>query len=241
MEEINLEEYKSAWKTEKSFSEEKLSVDQITKFMQKTSLSISGLFRKSIFIDITIKILLIFSFGVLLVLYSNQNPILLINSVFILLTIFGIVVQIKTFKKIPDEKNADQNIKTLLYSYIDFYTKKFVLSLIITSLSSSLFFISGAFYYFYYKYGTIRSFQYDDYLVFGTIIVISFILSAFVQIKNFNFHIRQLENSLSDIEKETINESNIKNYKKLNTRNLIIYSIILFIGLLLLILFLFMI
>lgn len=239
MEEINLEEYKSGWKTEKSFSEEKLSVDQITKFMQKTSLSISGLFRKSIFIDITIKILLIFSFGVLLVLYSNQNPILLINSVFILLTIFGIVVQIKTFKKIPDVKNADQNIKTLLYSYIDFYTKKFVLSLIISSLSSSLFFISGAFYYFYYKYGTIRSFQYDDYLVFGTIIVISFILSAFVQIKNFNFHIRQLENSLSDIEKETINESNIKNYKKLNTRNLIIYSIILFIGLLLLILFLF--
>lgn len=241
MEEINLEEYKSAWKTEKSFSEEKLSVNQITKFIQKTSLSISGLFRKSIFIDITIKILLIFSFGVLLVLYSNQNPILLINSVFILLTIFGIVVQIKTFKKIPDVKNADQNIKTILYSYIDFYTKKFVLSLIITSLSSSLFFISGAFYYFYYKYGTIRSFQYDDYLVFGTIIVISFILSAFFQIKNFNFHIRQLENSLSDIEKETINESNIKNYKKLNTRNLIIYSIILFIGLLLLILFLFMI
>lgn len=241
MEEINLEEYKSAWKTEKSFSEEKLSVDQITKFMQKTSLSISGLFRKSIFIDITMKILLTFSFGVLLVLYSNQNPILLINSVFILLTIFGIVVQIKTYKKIPDVKNADQNIKTLLYSYIDFYTKKFVLSLINTSLSSSLFFISGAFYYFYYKYGTIRSFQYDDYLVFGTIIVISFILSAFVQIKNFNFHIRQLENSLSDIEKETINESNMKNYKKYNTRNLIIYSIILFIGLLLLILFLFLI
>jgi hypothetical protein len=178
---------------------------------------------------------------VLLVLYSNQNPILLINSLFILLTIFGIVVQIKTYKKIPDVKNTDQNIKTLLYSYIDFYTKKFVLSLIITSLSSSLFFISGAFYYFYYKYGTIRSFQYDDYLVFGTIIVVSFIFSAFVQIKNFNFHIRQLENSLSDIEKETINESNIKNYKKLNARNLIIYSIILFIGLFLLFLFLFMI
>jgi hypothetical protein len=209
--------------------------------MQKTSLSISGLFRKSIFIDITIKILLIFSFGLLLVLYSNQNLILLINSAFILLTIFGIVVQIKTFKKIPEVKNADQNIKTLLFSYIDFYTKKFVLSLIITSLSSSLIFISGSFYYFYYKYGTIRSFQYDDYLVFGAIIVISYISSAFVQINNFNFHIRQLENSLSDIEKETINESNIKNYKKLNTRNLIIYSIIVFIGLLLLILFLFMI
>lgn len=241
MEQINLEEYKSAWKTEKSFSKEKLSVNQITKFMQKTSISISGLFRKSIFIDITIKILLIFSFGVLLVLYANQNLILLINSMFILLTIFGIVVQIKTYKKIPDVKNADQNIKTLLYSHIDFYTKIFAPSLIISSFSSSLFFISGAFYYFYYKYGTIRSFQYDDYLVFGTIIVISFLLSAFIQSRNFNFHIRQLENSLTEIEQETINESKLAHYKKLNNRNLIVYSIILFIGLLLLFLFLFMI
>lgn len=241
MGQINLEEYKSAWKTEKSFSEEKLSVYQITKFMQKTSISISGLFRKSIFMDITIKILLIFSFGVLLVLYLNQNLILLINSMFILLTIFGIVVQIKTYKKIPDVKNADQNIKTLLYSYIDFYTKIFAPSLIISSFSSSLFFISGSFYYFYYKYGTIRSFQYDDYLVFGTIIVISFLLSAFIQNRNFNFHIRQLENSLAEIEQESINESKLAHFKKLNNRNLIVYSIILFIGLLLLFLFLFMI
>jgi hypothetical protein len=241
MEEINLEKYKSAWKTEKSFFEEKLSGDQIVKFMQKASINISGLFRKSVFIDIIIKILLIFSFGVLLVLYSNQTRILLINSVFILLTIFGIVVQIKTYKKIPDVKNADQNIKTLLYLYIDFYTKKFLLSLIITSFSSSLVFISGAFYYFYYKYGTIRPFQFEDYLVFGAIIFIGFLISVFFQIKNFNFHIRQLENNLSDIEKETINESNLTHHKKLNIRNLIIYSIILFIGLLLLILFLFLI
>jgi hypothetical protein len=241
MEEINFEEYKSAWKTEKSFSEEKLSVDQITKFMQTTSISIGGLFRKSVFIDIIIKTLLIFSFGVLLVLYSNQNLILLINSVVTLLTIFGIIVQVNTYRKIPDVKYADPNIKTLLYSYIDFYTKTFAPSLIITSFSSSLFFISGAFYYFYFKYGTIRSFQYDDYLVFGTIIVISFLLNAFIQSRNFNFHVRQLENSLAEIEQETINESKLTHFKKLNNKNLIVYSIVLFIGLLLLVLFLFMI
>jgi hypothetical protein len=241
MEEINLEKYKSAWKSEKSFLEEKLSVDQIGKFMQKASKNISGLFKKSLIIDVTIKILLILSFGALLVLYSGQNIILIINSVFILLTIFGVVVHIETYKKIPDLKNADLNIKMLLYSCIDFYTKKFTLSLIINSFSSPLFFISGAFYYFYFKYGTIRSFQYDDYLVYGTIIVISFLLSTFFQSRNFNFHIRQLRNSLEEIEQETINESKLAHYKKLNNRNLIIYSIILFIGLLLLVLFLFMI
>ncbi len=241
MEEINLEKYKSAWKSEKSFFEEKLSGDQIGKFMQKASKNINGLFKKSLIIDITIKILLILSFGALLVLYSGQNIILLINSAFILLTISVVVVQIKTYKKIPDLKNADLNIKMLLYSCIDFYTKKFTLSLIMNSFSSPLIFISGAFYYFYFKYGTIRSFQYDDYLVFGTIIVISFLLSTFFQSRNFNFHIRQLRNSLEEIEQETINESKLNHYKKLNNRNLIIYSIILFIGLLFLVLFLFMI
>jgi hypothetical protein len=150
------------------------------------------------------------------------------------------VVQIKTYKKIPDLKDADQNIKTLLYSYVDFYAKKFATSLILSSLSSSLFFIVGAFYYFYHKYGTIRSFQYDDYLVFGTFLVISFLMSVYIQSRNFNFHVRQLENSLSEIEQETINESKLTHYKKLNNRNLIIYSTILFIGLLALVLFLFM-
>jgi len=241
MEEINLEKYKSAWKTEQSFFEEKLSRDQIVKFMQLASKNISGLFKKSLIIDIIIKILLFFSFSVLLVLYSNQIRIQLINAAFILLTFFCIIIQIKIYKKIPVVKNNNQNIKTLLYSYIDFYTRKFFLSLIITSFSSSLLFIGGAFYYFYYKYGTVRSFQYDDYLVFGTIIVINFILSAFIQNRNFNFHVRQLENSLADIEQETLNEGKLKHYKKLDNRNLIIYSIILFIGLLLIVLFLFII
>jgi hypothetical protein len=241
MEEINLEKYKSAWKTEQSFFEEKLSRDQVVKFMQSASKNISRLFKKSLIIDITIKIVLSFSLGVLLVLYSNQNLVLLINVVFIFLTVFFIILQIRIYKKIPDVQNSYQNVKTLLYSYIDFYKNKFTLSLIITSFSSSLLFIIGAFYYFYYKYGKIRSFHYDDYLVFGIIIVINFLFSLFFQSRNFNFHVHQLEKSLADIEQETMSESKLKHHKKLNNRNLIIYSMILLFGLLLLFLFLFMI
>ncbi len=239
MEEINLDKYKSAWKSEESFLEEKLSRERIVKFMQSASKNISGLFRKSLIIDIAIKLALTVSFGVLLYLYAGQYRILGIPAVFILITLLCIVFQIKVLKKIPDVNNTDQNLKSLLYSYIDFYTGKFVPSLILTSLSGSLLFISGALYYFYYNYGTIRSLQYDDYLVFGTIIVVSFLLSAFIQIKNFRFHIRQLENSLNEIELGTISESKLKHYEKLNKRNLILYSVIVFVGLLLLVLLLF--
>lgn len=238
MEEINLEKYKSEWNTEQGFFEEKLSRDQIAKFMQLKSKNICSLFKRSLIVDLLIKIILLLSFGVLMVLYSNQYRLLLINTIFILLIILGIIIQVGVYNKIPYMKNTAQNIKALLYSYIDFYKRKFILSLIITSFSSSLIFINGALYYFYYRYGTIRSFQYNDYLVFGILIIFSFLLSIFIQTKNFNFHLRQLKNTLADIEQKTINENKLKHYKHINKRNLIIYSAILFVGILLL-LFLF--
>jgi len=235
MNEVDLNKYKSAWRTEQSFVEEKLSKIQIQEFMQSASKNISKLFKKSVIIDICIKILLTLSFCVLLILYSSQNSIQLIESVLILVTITGIVIQIKVYKKILDIKIANQNSKSLLYSYVDFYNNKFVISRIITSLSSSLFFVSGAFYYFYYKYGTIRLFEFDDYLVFIAIIAIGFILSAYIHRKNFNFHVHQLEESICEIEQDSLDESKLKNYKKRNTRNLIIYSSIFIIGLFILI------
>jgi len=239
MEDINLEEYKSAWKAEHSFFEEKLSRDQIVKFMQLASKNISGLFKKSLIIDILLKVVLAISIGVLLVLYSNQISVLIINTTLIIFTLTGILLQIRTFKKIPEVHNNNENVKTLLYSYIDFYKRRFTLSLIITSLSGSLVFIVGAFYYMYYKYGKIHSFHFDDYLVFGVIIVISFLFSLLFYSRNFNFHVHQLENSLADIEQDSMSESKLKHHKKLYNRNIIIYSIILSIGLMLLVFILF--
>lgn len=239
MEDINLEKYKSAWKEGQGFPEEKLSRDQIAKFMHLTSKNISGLFKKSLLTDIVIKLLLSLLFVLLLVLFSNQNQILIINAVLIFFTLCCIVIQLSIYKQIPDVTNASGNVKSLLYSYIDFYSPKFILSLIINSLSAVLFIICGAFYYFYYKYETIRILQFGDYLVFGTIIVAGFLLSLFVQVKNFNFYIQQLERSLADIEQEVLSESKLRRYKNINKRNIIIYSVILIAGLVLLIMFLF--
>jgi hypothetical protein len=239
MEDINLEKYKSAWKEGQGFPEEKLSRDQIAKFMQLTSKNISGLFKKSLLTDIVIKLLLSLLFALLLVLLSNQNRIQIVNAALILLTLFSIVIQLNVYRQIPDVTDISRDVKSLLISYINFYSQKFILSLIINSLSAVLFIICGAFYYFYYKYETIRILQFGDYLVFGTIIVAGFLLSLFVQVKNFNFHIQQLERSLADIEQEVLSESKLRRYKNINKRNIIIYSVILIAGLVLLIMFLF--
>lgn len=239
MEDINLEKYKSAWKEERGFPEERLSRDQIAKFMQLTSKNITGLFKKSLLTDIVIKLLLSFFFALLLVLFSDQNRIEIAIAALMLVTFVFMVIQYKIYRQIPDVTDISRNVKSLLYACIHFYSKKFTLSLIINSFSAVLFIIGGAFYYFNLTYGTIRLLEREDYLVFGTLILVGFLFSLFVQVKNFNFHIQQLEISLADIEQEVLSESKLRHYKNLNKRNIIIYSVILIAGLVLLIMFLF--
>jgi hypothetical protein len=140
---------------------------------------------------------------------------------------------------VPGAEDASQNTRSLLNAYVGFYYRSFVSSLIAGAFSSPLVLISGALYYFYFKYGTIRPLQTEDLVVFGSFILISFLLNAIVQFRNFGFHISQLKESLDAIEQDTLTDSKLSHYRKARKRNLIIYSIILLAGLLLLILFLF--
>ena len=238
MEEINLDKYKSAWKAEQSFEEEKLSRDRIMEFMSSASKSIGGLFRRSLIFDMVVKSILAFSSGALMVLYSDQIRMLPVLALLILLVISSVLLQVRIYRKIPGGKDTGQSARELLHSYISFYSRSFVPSLITASLTGPLVFVIGALGYSYNKYGTILPFELDDFLVFGSIIVISFLLSAFVQIKNFSFHIRQLKESLAEIENETLTESRLMYYNKMKYRNLVIYSIILIAGFLIFFLFL---
>ncbi|MEZ5019972.1 MAG: hypothetical protein R2756_07585 [Bacteroidales bacterium] len=238
MEEINLDKYKSAWKAEHSFEEEKLSRDRIMAFMSSASKSIGGLFRKSLIFDMIVKSILAFSSGALMVLYSDQNRMLPVLALLILLVISTALMQARIYRKIPGGRDSAQSARELLHSYISFYSRSFVPSLITASLTGPLVFVIGALSYFFFKFGTIRPLEFDDFLVFGSIIVISFLLSAFVQIRHFSFHIGQLKESLAEIENETLTESRLRYYYKLKYRNLVIYSIILIAGFLIFFLFL---
>lgn len=238
MKEIDLDKFKSAWKTEQSFDDEKLSRERITAFMSSASKSIGGLFRRSLIIDITVKSLLAFSSGAFMVLYSDQGRVLPVLSLLNVLVVSSVLLQIRIYLRIPGGEDTGKNARSLLHSYISFYSRSFVPSLITASLTGPLVFVIGALFYFFIKYGTIRPLEFVDFLVLGSMVIISFLLSAFVQIKNFNFHIGQLKDSLAEIEKDTLTESRLEYYKKKKYRNLIIYSIILLVGLLLFLLLL---
>lgn len=234
MKEIDLEKYRSAWKNEQSFDSQKLSDNDIKKFLQANSKNINKLFKTGLSIDIVLKSLLAISFAGLIVLFAHQQTVVLVNAALIALSVGGIIYQIRTYQKVPKNKQPLQNIRTSLKSKIDFYNNLYIKSLFVGALSNSMVFLSGIMYYFYFKYSAIRPFQLDDYLVFGTAIILSFALGAFIQIKQHNFQIGQLESCLKDIDEDNLDEYNIKKLKNQRIKNMIIAAIFLVLGLLLL-------
>jgi len=89
-------------------------------------------------------------------------------------------------------------------------------------------------YYFYFKYGEVRAFQWDDYLVFVAAIVIGFFVSAIVQRSQFNFQIKQLESCLQEIDEDTITSQTIREQQNKKRRMIGIFLLAIICGLLVL-------
>jgi hypothetical protein len=94
-------------------------------------------------------------------------------------------------------------------------------------------------YYFYFKYGEIRPFQWDDYLVFSLTMLIGFGLGVTVQIAQYRFQIRQLESCLQEIDEETMTTFTIREQRNKKRRLVLIFVLALVCGLLLLGFFIF--
>lgn len=230
---INLEKYKRAWKNERSFYEKSLSENQISKFMQSSSKSVVMLFRKGLLFDIFFKIALIVSLVLLFFLLQGQNTWKLIVVFQALLVLAGIFRQKYILQKIPARLENAQNALYKLHEYIDFYYRYYINSIYIGALSVTFFFLTGSIYYLHFKYLEIPRFQIDDFIVFGIGSVLCFGLSAFSQLHQNKFHINQLEDSLKELEENTITEQYIEALKNRKIRNHILIGLIFILGLLL--------
>ncbi len=233
MENLDLNKYRLAWKNEKTFQAEKLSEIEIYDFMKSAS-KIVGQYKRSLLFDIVYKGILLVSFFILILLLKNQSIAILTISFFIFIAIFGIVWQLKVYKNSDRINNTKENLKDLLRKYIAYYNEQYIKSIFVSALSSTLFFLSGSLFYLHFKYDQIPSFELDDFIVLTIGIILSYSLSAFTQIKQNNYQIKQLERCLVEIEDNTINASSIKKYKTKRIKNIVIIGIALIIGVILL-------
>jgi hypothetical protein len=233
MKERDFDKYKAAWKSEQGFEKNTLSEAAIQVFMKSKSKEINKLFRKGLVFDIVLKSVLGVSFIVLTVLFFSNLNVLIISS----LIITGIAILIsflgRMLKKIPEADYAEDNLREVLGKTIGFYKDKYIPSLYVAALSYSLFIICGTLFYFYFMYGEVRPFETDDYFVYGITIILGFALGAYAQIKLHNFHIRQLELCLNEIDEHTINGLTVKNQQAKRRQILLIFFVSIVCGLLL--------
>jgi hypothetical protein len=158
----DLNKYQIAWKTEKSFQEEKLSETEIQGFMKSTS-KVVGQYKRSIVFDILFKVILIVSFLILLYLLQNQSTALYSIPIFILIAIVGVILQIKMKQIIESISNSNKHLKNFLNSQIDFYKGQYIKSILVSALSGSLFFLSGSLFYLQFQTNNFQVGQFEIY------------------------------------------------------------------------------
>ena len=236
---MDLDTMKTAWKNERSFEHHRLSEADIEGFLRRRSKNISRLFRKGLIFDIVLKTVIGISLLGIILLFRANLYIILINSIILLGTIWAILYQWRMIGRIPENGGSDPVIRTSLENKINFYHQRFIKSLYVGALSNSLFVLSGMLYYRYFKYGEIRPFQWDDYLVFGLVLVLSFVIGAVAQVKQHNFQVKQLESCLREIDEESISTLTLMEQRNKKRRLILIFLLALICGLLLLAFFIF--
>jgi len=235
---FDIDKYKRAWQSEDKFEEDILSESDIRHFIQAGSTSILLTYRKSLVFDLVFKLVLTFSFCFLIVILKDLT-LKSLNFIFVLVTIFGIAYQWNTYRKVPASLGEMSSAMDTIQSLLNFH-KRYSRSIFVSALSSALLFISGSMIYLHLKYGVIPKFQWDDAMVMGTGIILSYVFSAYSQWRHVNQMVEEWEMYKSELENDTFNEQHMQTFRKKRTRNLIIYGLLLLGGLLLLLVLFFL-
>jgi len=234
MNDIDLEKYKSAWKEEKSFNKETLTDSEIKNYLLKRSKGLTDSFKAGLILDNILKIILGASFVVLIFLFPGKFDILVLCVIAILLLFYLLWLNITTYRKIPRQEEYSGDMQNFLKSRIEFYRTKYLKTVYVIALSNPFVFLGGMLYYFYFKYGMIRPLQVEDIIVFSIFCIAGFALGAFIQVRQFNYQVNQLEECLKELQENGIDELAIRRHKKQKRTIMIIFMIALLTGLLLL-------
>jgi hypothetical protein len=234
MKSIDLDTMKKAWKNESSFEDKRLSEVDIERYLHRRSGNISRLFRKGLIFDIVLKGIVGMSLLGIAILFREVPGFVIVISFILLGIIWTIWFQGRMIGKIPEAEAPGESIRITLETRIRFYYQHYIKSLYVGALSNSLIILSGMLYYLYFKYGEIRPFTWDDYLVFSGAIIIGYALGAFAQIAQHNFQVKQLESCLEEIDEETFSVLTIQSQKNKNLRLILLALLAILCGLLVL-------
>jgi hypothetical protein len=240
MEQINLNKYIDSWKknSNKVFKGKQLSDSEIKNFMNGKSKDITKQYRLGLIFDISLKSILSISLVILLIIWGSDIKVLAIGAVLLIINTVSMIIQSSFVKGLPKHNMSETDLRLLLESKINYYYTKYKKIIFIGGLSTPLIFLTGMLYYFLITYGYIRPFEIDDFIVFGSGVILSYVISIGVQFAQFKFYINQLKSCLNDIDEDTISQLTLYTSRNHKNRMIIAMILLVILGTLLLLYFL---
>ncbi len=222
----NLDNIKTAWQQHNHQTiNPSLTERDIMLYIEQQSSDISTLFRKGLITDVIIKSVLLISFMGLIKIYQNQVPVMGISIALLVFSLLLLAIQYVFYRQVAGIEDPLQDTRTLLKNKIDYFYKKYTRAIVIAALTNPLLVLSGFLYYFYLKYGSVRPLDTIDIMVFGSAIALSFVISVAAQFYQYRFHVKQLEESLEELEQDTIDEQMIQTWKQKRVR-LVLFAVL---------------
>ena len=231
---------KQIWK---SFSPDdgankRYSLNDIQVYRKKKSQQLSKTGSRAIYFDIVFKSLIAFALAYLVVFQVTESVYKPIISILISITVLLLGMNFIFLKKLKKIKGTDaimDNLKNKLH-YFETTYRNFIIN---SSFSNPLFVLTGFLFYFQFKYGEIRmETPWNDPVPY-LFLLVAFIISFGAQWTNYKNEVRELTETIRDLDDEKLAAIKIEEYRKRRKRNLFIYSVLLLVGILILLFFLF--
>ncbi len=211
---MDLDELKQTWKKVNQNQSVYYSTDQINSFRKSRSKDFSNWIRSSIRTDIFLKTLIALSFLVLAFLFRQQ---VISQIVFVAISIIsGILIYFERphYLKIRDLENNQDTLQNSLISKLNFLKSYYFKIQFLVGLTNPLLVASGASYYMYFKYQEIRPMDFEDILVFSVVLIVAFLFTIPTTAGLYGFHLKNIQNSLANLENDEHWAHEIKRYKK---------------------------
>jgi len=210
---------------------ERYSLSEIQDYRKNKSHQMSTSGSRAIWFDIVFKGLIAAALLFLLVFQVTQPVYHQIIVVLISVTVLLLGLNFSYIKKLRAVKETDaimENLKNKLH-YFKTTFRNFIIN---SSLSNPLFVLTGFFFYYQFKYHEIRmELPWNDPILY-LFLLLAFIISFGAQWANYRSQVKELAETIEDLDNESLASMKIAERRIKKRRNVIMYTILILLGLL---------
>lgn len=236
---MDLDHLKQTWNSINKEQSPNYSMDEIDQFRKSRSKDFSKWIRSSIRTDFIFKTIIGLGFLATAFLFKNQNAILLLSIALALLCFLLIVLERPHFRKSIQIDQSPDALSLALEKKLQFLKAFYFKIQFLVGLTNPLLVTLGSFFYYFFKYQEFPKQDVQDLLVFGAILLISFLFTIPTTAGLYGFHLRSLQNSLANLENPDHWETEIVRYHKSKKILVIAFLALVIVGILTLLLILF--